>query len=55
VYKEELPFYPEYVDAVPAPVAVREVAKNHTQAPTKNQSGAPLKQNLGNLLKDFKV
>lgn len=47
IYKDELPFYPDYI-------------QEQSQADKKSENkqskkNAPIKQNLGNLLKDFKV
>jgi 3'-5' exoribonuclease len=50
IYKSELPFYPEYL-ASKESSAKRPAAKNSSK-PKRNQE---VKQNLGNLLKDFKV
>jgi 3'-5' exoribonuclease len=50
IYKSELPFYPEYL----------EIQDRKSKAPAKKSAGKSqrnqeVKQNLGNLLKDFKV
>jgi 3'-5' exoribonuclease len=65
VYKEELPFYPEYVEVASSsnPVttpsntiaaASGAVTKEKPTNAPRNDKG-PLKQNLGSLLKDFKI
>lgn len=57
VFKDELPFYPEYIDegegrSNTAEEAKPSTAKNEKRAPRGNKE---LKQNLGAMLKDFKV
>ncbi|MCO4755521.1 MAG: HD domain-containing protein [Bacteriovoracaceae bacterium] len=58
IYKEELPFYPEFIDgperAETEPRQSR--SKDHSSGPKKGKyKEKEVKQNLGNLLKDFKV
>ena len=55
VYKDDLPFYPEPIAQVNSSHKTSKTSYNNNRSQKKEKASQELKNNLGNLLKDFKV